>query len=179
MSTPALPHILTEEDRVAIRLTALNDCAPEMARAQFRRCCGSTKWVQNMEQARPFSNLEELEACANRIWWACSSQDWLEAFAGHPRIGENSESRWAQQEQSSVAGATSPVLRALAEANRAYETKFGFTFIVCATGKSASEILEMLQYRLSNSATIEIQNAAREQRMIPQLRLPKLLAEWM
>src|SRR5947209_16714110 len=137
MSTPTLSHTLTKEDLIAIRLAALNDCAPEMARSQFRRCCSSTLWVQLMEEARPFSSLEELEACANRAWSACSPEDWLEALAGHPRIGENSGSRWSQQEQSGVAGATSPIMKALAEANQVYETKFGITLIVCGTSKTA------------------------------------------
>jgi len=177
MSTLGLHPLLTETDRVEIRLTALNDCAPEMARAQFRRCCGSSQWVRRMEQARPFSSLAELEACADRIWTSCHREDWLEAFSAHPRIGEQSQNRWSRQEQSSVGAVVPSVMESLAEANRAYLDKFGYIFIVCATGKSAEEMLALLKQRLGNRADIEIQNAAEQQRLILQLRLRKLLTE--
>jgi OHCU decarboxylase len=172
-----LPSLLTETDRVAIRLAALNDCAPEVARAQFKRCCSSSLWNHLMEEARPFAGITELEACADRAWASCSQDDWLEAFAAHPRIGETSGKRWSQQEQSSVAVAPSEVLDALAKANRAYEEKFGYTFIVCATGKSADEMLVLLEQRLRNPAEIEIKNAGEQQRLILRLRLRKLLSE--
>jgi 2-oxo-4-hydroxy-4-carboxy-5-ureidoimidazoline decarboxylase len=168
---------LTDVARIEIRIAALNDCAPEMARAQFRRCCSSSQWVSRMEQARPFADVTELEARADRIWASCSREDWLEAFAAHPRIGAQSENRWSRQEQSSVAAATAPVLEALAQGNRAYEAKFGYTFIVCATGRSAAEMLALLEQRLSNHTDVELQNAAEHQRLILQLRLRKLLAE--
>src|SRR5262249_22134312 len=144
MSTSGLHPLLTEIDRIEIRLAALNDCAPETARAQFRRCCGSSNWIHRMERARPFSDINELEDCADRVWASCSREDWLEAFAAHPRIGDHAKSCWSWQEQSGVAGATSTILMALAEANREYEKKFGYAFIVCATGKSATEMLGIL-----------------------------------
>jgi len=177
MSTPGLHPLLTETDRIAIRLAALNDCAPETARAQFRRCCGSAKWVDRMEQARPFSDVDDLEKCAGRVWASCSREDWLEAFAAHPRIGDQSGNRWSKQEQSGVSGAASMVLMELAEANRAYGNRFGYTFIVCAAGKSAAEMLQLLQQRLQNTPEEEIRIAAEQQRLITQLRLRKLLAE--
>jgi 2-oxo-4-hydroxy-4-carboxy-5-ureidoimidazoline decarboxylase len=130
-----------------------------------------------MEQARPFANFIELEACADRAWASCSRNDWLEAFAAHPRIGETSGNRWSRQEQSGVAVAASAVLEALAGANRAYEANFGYIFIVCATGKSANEMLVLLEQRLCNSAEMEIKNAAEQQRLILRLRLRKLLGE--
>lgn len=129
-----------------------------------------------MEQARPFSNLTELEACADRIWRSCSREDWLEAFSAHPRIGDQSENRWSRQEQSAVAIAAPLLLKALAQANGAYEAKFGYTFIICAAGKNAAEILSALEQRLRNDAGSEIQNAAEQQRLILQLRLRKLLS---
>lgn len=176
MSAPVSHPSLTEADRVEIRLTALNDCAPEMARVQFTRCCGSTRWVREMEQGRPFSSVRELEAFADRVWASCLREDWLEAFSAHPRIGDKSESRWSCQEQSGVATAPSHLLEALAQANRAYEARFGFTFIVCATGKTAAEILAMLERRLHNDIDREFENAAEQQRLILQLRLRKLLS---
>lgn len=177
MSTSGLHPVLTETDRIEIRLAALNDCAPETAWAQFRRCCSSSQWVQRMEQARPFSNITELEACADRIWMSCRREDWLEAFGAHPRIGEQSDSPWSLQEQSTVAVAAASVLEALARANRAYEAKFGYIFIACATGKHAAEILSLLEQRLTNNPDSELRNAAEEQRLIMRLRLRKLLGE--
>ncbi|HET8890595.1 MAG TPA: 2-oxo-4-hydroxy-4-carboxy-5-ureidoimidazoline decarboxylase [Candidatus Angelobacter sp.] len=177
MIPAGLSSLLTEMDRIEIRLFALNDCAPEVARAQFKRCCSSSLWIHFMEKARPFAGITELEACADRAWASCSRDDWLEAFAAHPRIGESSGSRWSQQEQSSVAVAASEVLEALAKANRAYEAKFGYTFIVCATGKNADEMLVLLEQRLHNSPEMEIKNAAEQQRLVLQLRLRKLLSE--
>lgn len=177
MSTPGLHPLLTEMDRIEIRLAALNDCAPETARSQLRRCCGSSKWVDRMELARPFSGMDELEKCADRVWASCSHEDWLEAFAAHPRIGDQSGNLWSKQEQSGVSAAASLVLTELAETNRVYEKKFGHTFIVCATGKSAAEMLQLLKQRLQNPAEEELKIAAEQQRLITRLRLRKLLAE--
>jgi 2-oxo-4-hydroxy-4-carboxy-5-ureidoimidazoline decarboxylase len=177
MTTTVFPSLLTETDRIEIRLAALNDCAPEVARAQFKRCCTSSHWIHLMEQARPFAGIAELEAWADRAWASCSQNDWLEAIAAHPRIGESSGNRWSRQEQASVDLAASEVLDALAKANRSYEGKFGYTFIVCATGKSAVEILGLLEQRLHNPAEMEIKNAAEQQRLILLLRLRKLLSE--
>ncbi len=129
-----------------------------------------------MEQARPFSDIAELEAYADRVWASCSREDWLEAFSAHPRIGDRSENRWSQQEQSGVAIAADSVLQALACANRDYEAKFGYTFIVCATGKSADGMLATLEQRLGNRAKDELQIAAEQQRLILRLRLRKLLS---
>ena len=177
MNTPGLHPLLTETDRIGIRLAALNDCAPETARAQFGRCCGSARWVDGMEQARPFSDMDDLEKCADRVWASCSPEDWLEAFAAHPRIGDQSGNRWSKQEQSGVSVAASMVLMELTEANRAYEKKFGHIFIVCASGKNAAEMLQLLKQRLQNTPKEEIKIAAEQQRLITRLRLRKLLAE--
>lgn len=177
MTLTELPSLLTETDRIEIRLAALNDCAPEVARAQFKRCCSSSHWIHLMEQARPFAGIAELEAWADRAWVSCSQDDWLEAFAAHPRIGETSGNRWSRQDQASVALAAAEVLDALAKANRAYEAKFGYTFIVCATGKSAAEMLDLLEQRLHNPVEMEIKNAAEHQHLILRLRLRKLLSE--
>ncbi len=177
MSTQRLQPQLTEIDRVEIRLAALNDCAPETAHLQFRRCCGSSKWIELMTKARPFLNVHQLEVMADRLWDSCAHEDWIEAFNSHPRIGEQVSTRWSQQEQSGIAGASTRVLDSLAMANHDYETKFGYTFIVCAAGKAAPEVLASLQQRLRNDPALEIGNAAEQQRLIMRLRLRRLLSE--
>lgn len=178
MDASDLDRRLTEEHVVAMGLSALNRYTREEACTHFRRCCGSSKWVHGMEQARPFSDIAELQACADRIWKSCSPEDWREAFAAHPKIGGDSKNRWAQEEQSGVAGTAGPILQALAQANRAYEARFGYTFIVCATGKSAAEMLAILEQRLNNDAETELKNAAEQECLILGLRLRKLLIEW-
>jgi len=177
MSTQRLQPQLTEFDRIEIRLAALNDCAPETAHLQFRRCCGSSRWIELMTRARPFENVHQLEATADRMWKSCTPDDWLEAFNAHPRIGEQVSARWSQLEQSGIAGASTHLLDSFARANHDYETKFGYIFIVCAAGKSASEMLAALQQRLQNDPALEIENAAEQQRLIMQLRLRRLLSE--
>lgn len=130
-----------------------------------------------MTRSRPFLSLAELEEAADRIWAACSREDWLEAFAAHPKVGQQSESRWSGQEQSGVATSTVETRAALAEANQEYLAKFGYIFIVCATGKTAAGMLAMLRRRVGNDPSVEIRNAAEEQRFITRLRLRKLLSE--
>jgi OHCU decarboxylase len=177
MSMPGLHPQLTETDRIEIRLTALNDCSPETARSQFKRCCGSSKWGELMAEARPFADLHDLETCADRTWGSCARNDWLEAFAAHPRIGAQADTRWSRQEQSGVTKVSNAALAALARANHAYEVKFGYIFVVCATGKAAAEVLAAVEQRLGNDPSIEIHNAAEQQRLITRLRLRKLLSE--
>jgi OHCU decarboxylase len=177
MSTPSLHPQLTETDRIEIRLTALNDCSPETARSQFKRCCGSSRWGELMAEARPFSNLYDLETRADQTWKSCSHQDWLEAFAAHPRIGARADTRWSREEQSGIERVSTGVLADLARANHHYETKFGYIFVVCATGKAAAEMLAAVQQRLGNDPSAEIHNAAEQQRLITRLRLRKLLGE--
>jgi OHCU decarboxylase len=115
-----------------------------------------------------------LEA-ADRIWSELNPPDWLEAFAAHPRIGESSADRRAAREQSGVAGAQPETLARLAAANREYEDRFGYIYIVCASGKSAAEMLAMLESRLTHNAETELRAAAEQQRQITRLRLEKLL----
>ncbi len=163
------------------RLNALPD---EDAHATLLRCCGSTRWVRAMLASRPFLSAEQLLAEADRHWDSTSAEDWREAMGHHPRIGERqlrekfaATAGWSNQEQRGVSNAGEDVLTALAEGNRAYEEKFGFIFLVCATGKSASEMLAMLRARLSNDRETELRVAAGEQRKITRIRLEKLLAE--
>jgi OHCU decarboxylase len=177
MTRATLHPQLTETDRIDIRLAALNDCAPETARFQFRRSCGSSRWGELMTEARPFSSLHHLETCADRMWETCAPRDWLEAFAAHPRIGGAADTRWSRQEQAGVTQVSATMLAALARANHDYEAKFGYIFIVCATGKVAAEMLAAVEERLGNDPSVEIHNAAEQQRLITRLRLRKLLGE--
>lgn len=139
-------------------------------------CCGSSNWVKQMLAARPFKTLASLEAAATAAWWSLSSTDWLEAFSKHPRIGEKGKvSQWSSQEQSGMESAAVSVAARLADLNRVYFEKFGWIFIVCATGKSAEEMLSLLETRLPNAPDDEIRIAAAEQNKITLLRLKKLL----
>jgi OHCU decarboxylase len=135
-----------------------------------------------MAAARPIYSEDELAATANRIWASMDEVDWLEAFACHPRIGarkaepdQSASARWSQQEQASTACAEIAVLDRLADGNRRYEERNGFTYIVCATGKSAEEMLEILTRRLASDHAEELQEAAEQQRQILHIRLRKWL----
>lgn len=136
-----------------------------------------------MSDARPFSNSDELSAKGDEIWWNLDEEDWLEAFRAHPKIGEKKAAAaqsaeaaaWSAQEQSESERAAAETKAALAEGNREYELRFGFIFIICATGRSAEEMLAALNGRLNNDRETEIRAAAEEQRKITQLRLQKLL----
>jgi 2-oxo-4-hydroxy-4-carboxy-5-ureidoimidazoline decarboxylase len=133
---------------------------------------------------RPIANVADLSAAADRIWSTMEEVDWMEAFACHPRIGEQKAAHaskesaaWSQQEQSSAENAAERVLAALAEGNLLYEQRFGFTYIVCATGKSADEMLAILNRRLASDRAAELIEAAEQQRQITQIRLGKWLVE--
>ena len=118
---------------------------------------------------------EDLLDAAARIWWSLKREDWLEAFAAHPKIGERSDSKWSQQEQAGASGASNKTLAVLNEANRAYTEKFGYIFIVCATGKTAEQMLALLKQRMGNDPETELRIAAEEQLRITHPRLEKLL----
>ena len=136
-----------------------------------------------MGEARPFQDLASLEEAADRIWNGLGPKDWLEAFAGHPKIGarqaerrqSKQSSQWSAQEQSGTQQAASETLSALAEANIEYERRFGYIFIVCATGKSGDEMLALCQRRLHHEPENELSVAAEEQRQITRIRLRKLI----
>ena len=164
-------------------ITRMNELSPQQAEAEFLTCCGSDEWAQRMSDARPFSNWDELSSKADEIWWNLDEEDWLEAFRAHPKIGEKKAAaaqsavaqRWSAQEQSDSDRAAAETKTALAEGNREYEQRFGFIFIICATGRSAEEMLAALNGRLNNDPQTELRVAAEEQRKITQLRLQKLL----
>ena len=146
-------------------------------------CCSSKKWAQQTAAGRPFNSEVEFFEAADKVWSALSREDWLEAFLHHPPIGETrapskqsaTASRWSAKEQSSARKAAPEVLQALVTQNRAYAEKFGYVFLICATGKSSEEILNTLGQRLSNDPDTELRIAAEEQRKITRLRLEKLL----
>jgi 2-oxo-4-hydroxy-4-carboxy-5-ureidoimidazoline decarboxylase len=163
-----------------VTLDELNALDAPAAARELRRCCGSTRWADRMTAARPFDSAEAMAATADAVWWSLDRADWLEAFAAHPPIGEiglggSHESRWPAREQAGVASAPAGVRERLAAANREYDARFGYIFIVCATGKSADEMLAMLERRLTNDPEAELRIAAEEQRKITQLRLSNLL----
>ena len=175
-----------EEDgltKAQSRIERLNASTPDEAAAELLKCCGSSLWAQRMSAELPFQDERDLLRHADRLWWKLERADWLEAFRSHPKIGEQRAAevvseearRWSQQEQQAASGATPQTLQALAAANVAYEAKFGYIFIVCATGRSAAEMLALLERRLTNDPETEICVAAEEQRRITRLRLQKLL----
>ncbi|MCC3153842.1 2-oxo-4-hydroxy-4-carboxy-5-ureidoimidazoline decarboxylase [Hymenobacter sp. BT770] len=166
-------------------LEELNQLNKPALTEALHKCCGSTAWVENMVAIFPVADAETLMDQANTQWNKLSEADWREAFTHHPKIGGDvaalrekfaSTSTWAEGEQASVKQASQETLEALAAGNTEYEKKFGYIFIVCATGKSAEEMLALLQARLSNKPEDEILIAAGEQNKITRLRLEKLLA---
>jgi OHCU decarboxylase len=161
----------------------LNGLAATEAEAELLACCGARAWAQRLAAACPFADLAGLLAAAERIWWELDPADWRQAFAAHPRIGESRAkepgdqrgSQWSAEEQSGARSATSSVLADLAAANRAYEARFGHVFLICATGRSAGQMLEALRERMGNDPETELSVAAGEQAKITRLRLEKLL----
>ena len=154
---------------------ALNALLPEEARAALTRCCGSTRWVTAMLARRPFASTAALHADAEAAWAALGREDVLEAFDHHPRIGARAGGdAWARQEQARVRDADGKTQDALVDANERYLRRFGYIFIVCATGKSAPEMLGLLEARLGNDPARELAIAAGEQARITRLRLEKL-----
>ncbi|MBD2721747.1 2-oxo-4-hydroxy-4-carboxy-5-ureidoimidazoline decarboxylase [Hymenobacter armeniacus] len=166
-------------------LTELNNLPKPTLAEALQKCCGSTAWVENMVALFPIADAETLLHEATNQWNKLSEADWREAFTHHSKIGGDvaalrekfaSTSQWAEGEQASVKQASQATLEALAAGNAEYEQKFGYIFIVCATGKTADEMLALLQARMPNSPENEILIAAGEQDKITRIRLKKLLA---
>jgi len=159
-------------------LHELNSFPRYRAEGELLKCCGSTAWARTMAGRRPFVSFDRLLKAASEVWNRLDRADWMEAFRAHPRIGERKEivHVWAAREQSGMERAGVAVTNALEEGNREYLAKFGYIFIVCATGKSANEMLSILQSRLLNSPEEELRIAMAEQNKIAWLRLEKLLA---
>lgn len=150
------------------------------ARELLRVCCGAGRWIDRMLDRRPFGSAERAIAAAREAWFSLSPEDWREAFAHHPRIGDGESlgkkfapdaAALSSREQAGVKAASRDTLEALVDGNRAYEARFGYIFIVCATGKSAGEMLALLRTRLSNDPEDEIRIAAEEHMKICELRL--------
>jgi OHCU decarboxylase len=166
-------------------LEELNDLPAQDAEAEFLKCCGSRAWAQAMAAVRPFAAEEALFAKADDISASLADEDWLEAFRAHPKIGgkkaataqSQREQSWSTQEQSAMQSASADTVAQLAAGNHKYEEKFGFIFIVCASGKSSIEMLTILNHRLENDPPTELSEAALEQRRITRLRLEKLLKQ--
>jgi len=164
-------------------LHELNTLSQPQLKEMLTKCCGSSAWVKMMMAYFPADDLVELLEDAEEKWYECNKNDWKEAFAHHPQIGDiesltkkfASTSEWASGEQSGVNKASAETIKALAAANRLYEEKFGYIFIICATGKSAEQMLADLQKRLQNNPEVEIEIAAEEQNKITKIRLEKLL----
>jgi 2-oxo-4-hydroxy-4-carboxy-5-ureidoimidazoline decarboxylase len=163
------------------RLNALSE--PE-ARLALERCCGAARWVEGMLARRPFASLIALHDQAELIWRGLAAADFLEAFSHHPEIGANLDelrrrfantAELSRAEQAGAAQASEQTLQALREQNHAYRQRFGYSFIVCATGKSAPEMLALLEQRTNNAPETELAIAAAEQAKITRLRLEKLV----
>lgn len=147
-------------------------------------CCGSSRWAGEIARRRPVHSEAELFAASDQVWWGLTAFDWDEAFRSHPRIGDrkpaasatHQSSTWSRQEQNGLDAQDAHTLAELARSNEEYEERFGRVFLVCATGKSAVEMLEILRRRLGNDTATELREAAEQQRHITQLRLRKWLA---
>jgi allantoicase len=163
--------------REALGIARVNALAPEDAAAEMLACCGCVAWAKGMVDARPFRDLPHAKAEAGALFVKMTEREWLEAFAAHPRIGERKSDRrgWSAEEQARVAVARRETLDALAEANRAYEARFGFVYLVCATGLEAEHMLADAHARLAQGRGAEIARASDEQRKITELRLEKLV----
>jgi OHCU decarboxylase len=172
-----------------MKLRELNRLPAAEAERAMLDCCGSRRWARTLTAARPFADLDTLRARAEHEWWKLPPSDWLEAFGAHPRIGERKDgggdrdgaraAGWSAGEQAGMAAADAALRDELAAANRAYDERFGYLYVVCASGKTGRWMLADLRARLDNSADEEIRVAAGEQAAITRLRLEKLLAEEM
>jgi OHCU decarboxylase len=164
-------------------LQRLNSLETREAETELLKCCGSREWAARLIAERPFKNATDLIAKAEQVWWSLAPRDWLEAFQSHPKIGEKKAAstvaveaqRWSEDEQSGTLNSAGETMEVLARLNRVYEEKFGYIFIVCASGKSSEEMAAILRARLENPAAQELRNAAAEQAKITALRLGKLL----
>ncbi len=157
-------------------LAAFNSLGQPEAQAQLETCCASRRWAAAVAAGRPYRSHESLYRAADQAWRALDEADWLEAFAAHPRIGEQAVADpTARREQAGVAGASARTRTALADANRTYEERFGHVFLICASGQSAEEMLASIHRRLGNDAQTELEVAAGEQSKITRLRMERLL----
>lgn len=164
-------------------LERLNLLPAREAENELLKCCGCNEWAQSLIAQRPFESVDDLITKADRVWWSLEPRQWLEAFHSHPKIGERQAARataaeaqkWSTDEQSGIRNSAPDTIVTLAELNRRYEEKFGYIFIVCASGKSSEEMLSILRERLENPPDDELRIGAAEQAKITALRLEKLV----
>ncbi len=164
-------------------LARWNELTEPEAAQKILPCCGAPRWAHAMARLRPFDDTESLLARSEDVWMQLDPEDWNEAFASHPRIGEKKapssataqSAAWSSGEQSGVERAGANVQEQLKRGNAEYERRFGRIYIVCATGKTAEEMLAILGRRLENDDAEELREAAEQQRQITQLRLRKWL----
>lgn len=160
----------------------LNAWSSDEARAALLRCCGSERWAAAMLARRPFASDAALYEAAEATWATLGRDDYLQAFAQHPAIGDSaalahrfaSTAQWSEQEQAGARGADAETIAALLAGNQIYAARFGYTFIVCATGQRAEQMLAALQQRLKHPPELELRVAASQQAAITRLRLAKL-----
>ncbi len=165
-------------------LKQFNQLSSEQAQQELFKCCGSSNWAEELAAHIPFDSVSAIKATSDKIWSSCLQSDLLEAFTHHPKIGDAKSlaekfattQKWASGEQAAVSDAPKETLENLAKGNVEYEKKFGYIFIVCATGKSAEEMLNLLSNRLPNAPEQEIRIAAKEQNKITHIRIEKLFA---
>jgi len=174
---------MTESGNTKQILEGWNGLEPQAATAAILPCNGSLAWAEGVVALRPLKSVDELLMASDKVWLGLSKKAWQHAFDSHPRIGEHKAKAateqslaWSSGEQS-AAQLTEETQAALAAANVAYEQRFGRIFIVCASGKTAAEMLEILRSRLANDAETELLEAAEQQRQITQIRLRKWLQE--
>jgi 2-oxo-4-hydroxy-4-carboxy-5-ureidoimidazoline decarboxylase len=165
-------------------LARWNSIDPTLAAEQILPCCGSRAWAAELAARRPIADEDHLLTSSDAVWVSLPEAAWREAFDSHPRIGQQKAKAatetsltWSASEQSAAMSADDAAKLALAEGNKLYEEKFGRIFIVCASGRSASEILAILEERMKNDAVAELHEAAEQQRQITQLRLQRWLGE--
>lgn len=167
-----------------MKIHEINSLSKEILSLELTKCCGSSKWVKKMINSMPFKNENDLFEKAENNWFTCIKKDWLEAFTHHPKIGDveslkkkfQSTKIFTLQEQKGVDNISSNILTELKKYNDLYEKKFGYIFIVCATGKSAEEMLSLLKERINNDTEFEIKIAVKQQNEITKIRLKKLLS---
>jgi OHCU decarboxylase len=172
-------------NKTSTALARWNSLPPLGAAIEIFPCCGSNSWARQMAALRPIEDEDSLLAASDKIWRSLTEAHWMEAFAHHPRIGRSvafsnapaRSAQWSSEEQQTVGAAADNLLAALAEGNRAYEQRFNRIFIVCAAGKSAQTILDILQRRLRNDEQTDLQESAEQQRQITTLRLKKWISE--
>ena len=161
------------------RVEWFNQLSDEEATSELLAVCHSRRWAKEVAAGRPYADLAALQRAADEVWLDLGPEDWLEAFAAHPRIGEGggASADWSRQEQAGVGGAGPEVQDRLARGNAEYEARFGYVFLISAAGRDAEEILAALTERLGNDPDTELRVAAEEHRRITRLRLERLMAE--